>query len=344
MVVDFAAMRIVEMNGNYNSRRILVTGGTGFIGRHLVTELLNRGAQVRVLMRAGTPQPHSWSDKVALCYGDLEDNESLARACFSVDTVFHTAGFAHAWAEESSEFADRHWRINALGTQRLLEAAEGCGVERLVYFSSVKAMGEGGAQCIDEDWSLPPQTPYGWAKRQAEQWVVETGQRSGMHVVNLRPALVYGPGGRGNLERMIAAIRRGFFPPLPEVGNRRSMVHVADVVQAALRAADHPAANRKTYIITDGHPYSSREIYALIRRSLGRSVPGWAVPAAVLHSLARMGDRLERLRHRPVGFNSEALDKLLGSACYCSERIQRELGYRPSRTLVEALPEIVRQT
>lgn len=331
------------MNNNYTGRRVLVTGGTGFIGRHLVGELLNQGAQVRVLMRAGTPQPLSWSGRVALCYGDLEDTESLSRACCSVETVFHAAGFAHAWAEESAELAERHWRVNALGTRRLLEAAKGCGVQRLVYFSSVKAMGEDGTQCIDEDWPLPPQTPYGRAKRQAEQWVVEVGQHSGMHVVNLRLALVYGPGGRGNLERMVGAIERGLFPPLPEVGNRRSMVHVLDVVQVALSAADHPVANQKTYILTDGHPYSSREIYDLIRRGLGQPIPGWAVPAGLLRGLAKTADLIEWLRGRRIGFNSEVLDKLLGSACYNSDKIQRELGYRPSWSLAKAIPEILQK-
>jgi UDP-glucose 4-epimerase len=84
--------------------------------------------------------------------------------------------------------------------------------------------------------------------------VLAVGRESGMHTVNLRPALVYGPGMKGNLARLIAAVRRGWLPPLPETGNRRSLVHVDDVAQALLLAAAQPAAAGRTYFVTDGRP------------------------------------------------------------------------------------------
>ncbi len=95
---------------------------------------------------------------------------------------------------------------------------------------------------MTEDWDAPPETPYGRAKRAAEERVLAVGRESGMQTVNLRPALVYGPGIQANLLRLIEAVRRGWLPPLPETGNRRSLVHVDDVVQALLLAAAHPAA------------------------------------------------------------------------------------------------------
>lgn len=328
-------------SGFYKNRRVLVSGATGFVGRHLVADLLAEGASVRILVRDVARVPAQWKGMTEVAPGDLESSESLAAACRAVDTVFHAAGYAHAWAHGSVDVEMLQWRINFQGTANLLDAAANEGVRRFVYLSSVKAAGDGGARCIDEDWPVPPDTPYGTAKRAAEQAVLKAGRRHGLHVVNLRPALVYGPDGRGNLERMIKAIQRGWFPPLPDVDNRRSMVHVRDLVRAALLAAQHPAANRQTYNVTDGCTYSSREIQDLIYRGLGKAAPRWAVPAWGLSVLARAGDMLGRLAGRPVGFDSETLDKLLGWACYDSGRIQRELGWRPAFTLAQALPEML---
>jgi nucleoside-diphosphate-sugar epimerase len=320
----------------------MVTGGTGFIGRHLVGALAGLGAEVRVLARDGSCIPGTWAE-IEVCRGDLEHARDLGRCCRNIDTIFHAAGFAHAWKGDAAHRTSLHWRVNAEGTRRLLEGAVQAGVERFVFFSSVKAMGEGEGHCVDETWPKPPLTAYGKAKRAAEQWVLDTGRAHAMHVTNLRLAMVYGAGGRGNLQRMAAAIRRGVFPPLPEVSNQRSMVHVADVVQAALIAAIEPAANQQTYIVTDGRDYSGREIYRAICRALGKPPPRWAVPAGLLVTMAKMGDLAGRFTGRSMGFDSETLAKLLGWACFDSDKIRRELGYEPTRTLADSLGEILRE-
>ncbi|MCZ7655575.1 MAG: NAD-dependent epimerase/dehydratase family protein [Rhodocyclaceae bacterium] len=104
-------------------------------------------------------------------------------------------------------------------------------------------------------------------RRKARCW--RLARNTSMHVVNLRLAMVYGHGGRGNLERMARGIRAGWFPPLPDSGNRRSLVHVEDVVAAMGMVAQAPAANGRTYIVADPKAYSGREIYDAIRRGLG---------------------------------------------------------------------------
>ncbi len=257
-----------------------------------------------------------------------------------MSVVYHCAGYAHTGRTDSAAEADRHWRVNALGTRNLAEAAGQAGVARFVFLSTVKAVGDPGADCVDESWDAPPTTPYGRAKRQAEQWLVEASERYGMQVVTLRPAMVYGAEGRGNLPRMIEAIRRGRFPPLPWVRNRRSMVHVEDVVQAALLAAYRPEANGRTYILTDGVDYSTGELYRAIRDALALRPARWQFPPTLLRVLGRAGDVL-RIAGLAVPLDTGVVVRLLGSECYRSDRIQREIGYRPSRTLWAALPEIV---
>jgi len=136
-------------------------------------------------------------------------------------------------------------------------------------------------------------------------------------------------------------IDRGLFPPLPNVANDRSMVHVSDVVEAAMLAAYKQEANGQVYNVTDTCSYSAREIYELICKGLGKNVPNWHVPVSVLKIAARVGDVIGMVRDRRVLFDSDALDKLIGSAWYSSEKISRELGYRPSITFEEALPELI---
>lgn len=324
-------MALVVAPDFYQHRPVLVTGGTGFIGRRLVAALQARGARVQVLVRPGCLIPSDWHG-VETIVGDLADAASLARACAGMDSVIHAAGFAHADAGSSVDFADQHWAINAVGTCQLLDAAVAAGVRRFGFLSSIKAVGEPGPHGVDESWDAPPETPYGLAKRAAEERVLAVGRESGLHGVNVRPALVYGPEMKGNLARLITAVQRGGFPPLPETGNRRSLVHVDDVVQAVLLAVAHPSAAGQSYFVTDGQPYSGRELYAMIRQALGLSVPRWSVPANVLYAVATLADGARWLTGHRERRVAAALDKLLGWACYDAARISRELGYRPAWT------------
>ena len=314
--------------------RCLVTGGRGFIGARLVAALAADGVPLRVLTR-GEP---AGSDEVR---GDLADPASLARACTCIDTVFHCAGHAHAFGALGEAEAARHRRVNFEGTRALAEAAGRAGVRRFVFLSSVKAMGEPLEACVDEDWAPPPVTAYGQAKRAAEAALQEAAARHGMHAVSLRLAMVYGTGGRGNLERMAALVRRGLFPPLPETGNRRSLVHVSDVVAAIRRVAVDPRAAGRSYIVAHPETHSGRQLFDALRAAQGMAPVAWGVPRGLLTAAARLGDGVEALLSRRVPLDSEALGRLLGSACYSPARIERELGWRARVGLDEGLREML---
>ena len=319
--------------------KVLVTGASGFMGRHLIERLRKDGYSVRALVRH-FDHSGEWPASVEVVAGDVRDPQAMKAAAVGCETVFHLAGKAHGLTEMQSD-EETYRAINTDGTRHVLEGAVSGGARRFVLFSSVKAMGEGGSRCLDEAFDGPPATPYGRSKLEAEQLVLEIGKRTGLHVTCLRLPLVYGPGVKGNLLRLIAAIDQGVFPPLPELGNRRSMVHVIDVVQAAVLVAGAPTANGRCYIVTDGRPYSTRELYELVCRALGRPVHGWHVPLWTLKALARTGDVIGRIRGKRFLFDSDALDKLVGSAWYSSEKISRELGYCPTVTLEDAMPEMI---
>jgi len=314
-------------------RLALVTGASGFIGQVLCQRLRDQRVQVRGGMRRVVEGP--WDEVVLV---DLVTQRFPEDALAGVDTVFHLAGKAHALSETRQD-EEEYSHVNTDGTRVLLEAAKDAGVRRFIFISSVKAMGEGGDACQDESKECRPETPYGESKLAAERLVLEGGYVP--EPVVLRLSMVYGPSRKGNLPRMIDAAAKGLFPPLPEVGNQRSMVHVVDVVQAALLAAEKPVAVGQTYIVTDGQTYSTRQMYEWICEALEKPVPVWNMPVGLLKILAKVGDGIGKIRGRRFLFDSDALDKLTSSACYSSEKIERELGFRPKWDLHSALPDIV---
>jgi len=270
----------------------------------------------------------------------LEKEAVPGGALAGADTVFHLAARVHRLTDNLC-IEDAEIQQNVLATQRVIQAAEHAGVTCFVFFSSLKAMGDvtKSRECRDESFMAAPESTYGLLKLEAEKLV---NASSIPHACILRPAMVYGTGCKGNLPRMIEAIASGWFPPLPDVHNKRSMVHVDDVVDAALLAAERPEAGGEIYILTDESAYSTRQIYEWICESLPHSVPGWSFPIGLLKLLARIGDGIGLICGKRFIFDTEALQKLVGSAWYSSQKIQQELGFRPRHTLRESLPGIIR--
>jgi len=275
---------------------IFVTGATGFIGHRLVKRL---EGDIKILSR----NVHAEYGTV-VC--DLLSTKIPNGALDDVDVVFHLAGFTHD-LRDTTKLESFYRKVNVDATVRLAELAVIAGVKRFVFVSSVKAFTSAGV--------------YGQTKREAELRLLEIGLQSGMHVSIVRPSLVYGPGAKGNLALMRRGIEQGWFPPLPETGNRRSMIHVDDLVRVLLLVAEDERANGEIFIATDGELYSSREIYEAICRSAGKAVPAWSVPKFLFDGLSLMSPQI---RHK--------IDKLLGDEFYSSEKLE-ELGFEAKYSL-----------
>jgi len=306
--------------------RFVVTGAAGFIGMRLCAALRARGSVLAVVHSAQRDGP--WDDAVVV---DLSGEDVPAGAFDGAGVVFHFAGRAHAVSERHADAA-AYRRVNVDGTRRVLEAAARARARRFVFASSVKAMGEG-------DGGTEPETPYGCTKREAEDLVLHAG-----HVpepVVLRIALVYGPGVKGNLAAMLDAVRARRFPPPPPVANRRSLVHVDDVVRVALAAAERPAAVGRVLVVSDGVPYSTHAIYGAMRRALGQGEPTRALPAGAWRVLARLGDAGETLLGVKLPFDSDAHRKLFASAWYPPDDLGAILGITGFRNLDDALREML---
>ena len=291
--------------------RYLITGATGFIGTRLTNSV---DGEVRVLSRTKHPDYET-----VIC--DLQSEAIPDDALHQIDTVFNLAGFAHD-LRDSSKVRHIYHAVNVEATIKLAELAIKSNVKRFVFVSSVKA---GGlplpGQCANEDIERELNDTYGNTKREAELALLAISKNSDMHLSIIRPSLVYGPNVKGNLQLMLAGIERGWFPPLPETGNKRSMIHVDDLVRAILLIAKDERANREVFIATDGTPHSSRDIYNTMCNVAGKSIPMWSVPKVVFDMASMVSPRIKY-----------KIRKLLGDECYSSAKLE-SLGFRAQKTL-----------
>jgi nucleoside-diphosphate-sugar epimerase len=294
--------------------KILVTGATGFIGRRLLAKLNNQEKKIKVLSR----KPYPGFDTV-IC--DLHSNKIPNDALVGVDTVFHLAGFAHD-LRDSNKLKNFYQSINVDATVELAKLALKNNVKKFVFISSVKAgKFSSNSICITETEQGIPRGIYGRTKREAELKLLEIGKNTKMQISIIRPALVYGPNVKGNLKLILLGVEQGWFPPLPEVGNKRSMIHVDDLVRAILFISDSDNINGEIFIATDGRAYSSRQIYNAMCKVAGKKAPKWSVPRFMFDILSLMS---LRIRHK--------VDKLFDDEYYSSKKLEA-LGFKAEKTL-----------
>jgi UDP-glucose 4-epimerase len=304
--------------------KAFITGHNGFIGSHLIGALRIAGHEVV------TPSHRL----------DLQNIEGLSKHFNNCDVVFHCAGFAHADDDGSQEFSAQHWAINYQGAVNVAEAAIQSDVKRLVFISTAKAVADNPAQIIDEQFNAPPHSAYGKAKRAAEEKLLQLSQQSNLEVVIIRPVMVYGRNGKGNLPRILQGVRQGWFPPLPQAG-RRSIIHIDDLISALILAGTHSAAAGNSYFVADSARPSSRDIYDAMRRVLKLSPRTWFIPQIFLLALAQCGNGLQKLTGRTLPFNRDVYDKLMQPAIYSSEKISRELGWQPAVNLEDGIRSMI---
>lgn len=275
----------------------LVTGANGFIGKILCEYLHEQGHQVHAITR----------DVISDINGCTNWDDYLS----NIDVVFHLANIVHA---DNGQIPDsRYWEINVRGTENLAKYAVKNGVKSLVYFSSVFA---------------EMNNVYGRSKKLAENILLSPEFLRKMHVCVLRPSLVYGPKVKGNLNKMIRAIAKGWFPPIPDNGNVKPMVSVYDVALAAIKVACANKSHGKIYTLVDDGQYSSRDIYDQMRAALGLSKRTWYIPLIVLRMLA-------------WAFKVNSINKLLESSALNSKSIKQDLGWQAKYNLVDVLPDMV---
>jgi nucleoside-diphosphate-sugar epimerase len=266
--------------------RLLVTGGTGFIGSHLAEEGRRRGAEVVVLGLTGRPEERANADLlsrlgVEVLSGSITDPELCRRAAQGATHIFHLA-VAMREGGKSDEFFEA---INLDGTRHLLEAASVQRVERFVYCSTIGIYGHKAPGITREDSPLAPGNIYERTKVSAELLVRDFAERCGVPSVILRPADVYGPRDH-RLLKLFKGVSRGRFPLFGPGRGRRHMVYVDDVVSALFKACERDQARGEGLIIAGPSACTLRELLDEITRATGSKRYGFRLPLSPMLLLA----------------------------------------------------------
>lgn len=301
------------------SNRILVTGGTGFIGQHLVDKLLAEGASVRVLTRGSRSLAKKWAN-VEITAGDLRSASSLGVAVQGCRIVCHLAG----------ELRDPvHFQAtNVEGTKHLLAACQSSLVEEVIIQSSVGVMGVRKPGSANENTTCHPRNPYEKSKYAAEQLALAWSTRTNIPVTVLRPTTVFGEGTRAYGDSMLSwmkAIQSGHYVNFDEKAIA-NYVYVGDVVAACLRAAHSRA--KGVFIISDSCLLT--EFVAAVAGALGIATPTRVVPLPLGYAVAFCMQALGRLLPSNFPRLTVGRVKALSSRTrYCSTQVENALKWHP---------------
>lgn len=321
--------------------KILVTGATGFIGSHLCRALAQAGHSVTAFVRATSDRSALEGLPLQFAVGDLMQPQSLLPALQSKEAVYHCGGMVARWSEPQ-EMIDSHIQ----GTRHVLQAAVAEGVGRLIYTSSVAALGvppfkptsKDTIPLLDEthQWNYDPQIwPYGYGKHMAEQELL-TSTDGGLEIVILNPAAVFGPGDVHRADNGIVArlSRRGLPVTLPGGLN---VVHIQDVIDGHLAALENGQSGQR-YIL-GGHNITMREMMETIAFAAGSMPPRLTIPLSLVRPVARF--ILWVRRSEAINLRVEMLHLAGYHFYYDTSKAQHALGLEPPRSFSKAIQEFL---
>jgi nucleoside-diphosphate-sugar epimerase len=306
---------------------ILVTGGNGLLGQHLVSALQQRGDVVRVL--ALPAEDTSWLEDrgIAVHRGDIRRPDTLVRPMRGVEGVFHLAAMIGMWRSNQDYHA-----VNVTGTRNVCEAALAAAVRRFVHVSSSSVYGIALGRVADESFPLAPfRDPYPITKAAADALVQRMMAEDGLPAVIVRPDLFFGPGDHMHFARFADRMRSGRWVIIGRGDNALPLVYVTDVVQGLLLALDHERAVGEAYNITNDCALTQRQFMNAIAREIGASPPRIRIPYRALYAVGWAGECLATatgswLRPPTTRYGVA----FLGTESRCAiTKAQRDLGYTP---------------
>ena len=303
--------------------KVLVTGGTGFVGQATVDALASAGHAVRMAVRVARPVLSGET----VVTGEIGPGTDWGRALDGVDAVVHLAGRAHILRDVDGGARQFHV-VNTEGTLKFAEDSAAAGVRRFVFASTVKVNGEStSGRPFSADDEPRPVGPYSQSKFEAERGLRQIG---GLDWGFVRPLLVYGPGAKGNLARMCRLAMSGLPVPFAGIDNRRDLVGVRNLASLIVRCVTHAAAPRQVYLASDSEPLSTGQLYRMICASLGRPARMFAVPVGLMH-----------LAGRVAGLSGE-VHRLTQSLELDIEKTKDQLGWQPPVATVDGVAEMAR--
>jgi len=309
---------------------ILITGGTGFIGSHLVRALLAKGKKVRVLVRKTSNTANLRKLNVEIFYGSLDDINSLVEATKGIKTVYHLAAMLG-----SPEITyNQLYEVNVKGTENLIKACTKNKVKRFVLISSVAAMGPA-KHMADERTKCNPKTDYDKTKYFSELVV----KKSKLEWTIIRPTMVYGPGEIKNKAKMFRLIQKGMFFIIGNGKNLMSLVYVDNLVKGIVLAGESKNAIRQTYILSDRNPYTMSEFITTIAKHEKVRVP-FHIPVWFAY-LGTFCFRLLRFAGVPQLLSVDRIKNMTINHSFNISKAIKELDYNLETNLNESVKRTV---
>jgi nucleoside-diphosphate-sugar epimerase len=304
--------------------RVLVTGGGGFIGRHLVESQLKQGHQVRTVdLRTSSLAELAGQPDLEIVTGDLSDPACARQLVEGIDTVYHLAS-----AHLDTSLPESHYRrVNVDAAVGLLEAAVTSNARRYVHCSSVGVIGDTRGIPADETTECEPTNVYERTKHEGEQAVIQRAARLDFPVVVARPAWVYGPR-CPRTAKLIRSVRKGRFPIFGDGQTLRHPIYVSDAVDALERCADvGNAAGGEIYIIAGPQWLTVEELLQAVASVVGVQAPSRHLPVWV----GKAGGYGLEVAFGTLGksppFSRRSVDFFLKDNAYDTGKAERELGF-----------------
>jgi nucleoside-diphosphate-sugar epimerase len=307
--------------------KVFVTGGTGFIGGHVVAALCARGDEVVALVR--DPAKAADLEKVGatLVQGDLSSSDTIRAAVEDCDAVIHGAAIYKVGIPKS-EREGMH-DANVRGTERVLDAAWQAGVGRILYVSTINVFGNTHNDVVDESYEREPGnwlSVYDETKYLAHQVALDRIAK-GAPILMVQPGGVYGPGDHSELGNMIDQTRNGKLMAIPFAGMGLNFVHVDDAAAGILLALDHGKVG-ESYVL-GGQIGTMRDLIEATARVADRKPPKREMPSGVIKLAAPMGPLLGKAMGFPPNFR-ELISASDGVTYWAKDdKARRELGYAP---------------
>ena len=304
--------------------RALVTGATGFIGSHLVEGLLQKGVQVRCLVRKTSDLSWLKSLSIEVVHGDCSNKASLGEAVKGVDQVFHLAGVTKAIEEKT------YFEVNALGTENLIHACleNNPRLQKFIYLSSQAAAGpcqNGGTK--KESDQCEPVSAYGHSKRMGEEFALAHTHE--IPLLILRPSVVYGPRDR-DIYAFFKLLSKKIKPCLSGQDQHISLCYVQDIIQAILLAAKAQESSGEIFFLSDGHDYRLEEIGDMFAQAMGITPICIRVPEWMIFGIASFSEYLSKLSGKPPLLNKGKVEEMIQKNWVCDiTKAKTLLGFEP---------------
>ncbi|WP_160108873.1 UDP-glucose 4-epimerase family protein [Pseudomonas izuensis] len=312
------------------SKRILVTGGTGFLGNALVQRFCTfSDVLVIAPLRSISSKLPETVEKTYI--SDINEDTDWSASLAGVDTVVHSAARVHVMHEDAHQSIDKFRAVNVKGTLRLARQAVQAGVRRFIFISSIKVNGETTplGRPFSADDVPHPMDAYGLSKYEAEQQLLQLAENGLIEVVIIRPVLIYGPGVGANFRQMMHWLSKSLPLPFGAVSNQRSLVSLENVVDLVVTCVDHPGAANQVFLVSDGEDVSTTELMRRLVAYLGAKTWLLPIPGALLVTLASL-----------VGRGAVA-QRLFGSLQVDIRKNRELLGWQPPHSMDDGLKSTV---